>query len=318
MIGSIVFIVLGFIILIKGANWLVVGAAALAQKHKVSELAIGLTIVAFGTSMPEFVVNSFAAYDGYCDIAFGNIIGSNNFNLYIILGTTGLISPLVVQTSTVWKEIPYSLLAALLLLMLANNCFLPSAPLLSRFDGLVFLVFFGGFLWYVVRQVKHLNLPKRDDAERLSNLHIGLAIIGGLLSLIIGGKLVEMNAVKIAQTLGVSQKVIGLTIVAMGTSLPELATSIVAASRKKDDLAVGNIIGSNIFNIFFILGVCSLIKPLTYNAKFDRDLVVLIIGTLLLIITMFTGKKKRLDRWEAAILLMLYIGYIILMIYGEF
>lgn len=317
MLWQIIFLMCGFIILIKGADWLVDGAAALARRHQVSELAIGLTIVAFGTSMPEFVVNTFAAYNGHFDIAFGNIIGSNNFNLFIILGISGLISPIVVQTSTVWKEIPLSMLAAGLLLVLANNGFLISELALSRLDGFMLLFFFAAFLLYVVRQVKHVNIPELSGLERLSSLHIGLAIFGGLLSLVVGGKLVEMSSVKIAQSLGVSQKAIGLTVVAMGTSLPELATSIVATIKKSDDIAVGNIIGSNIFNIFFILGVSSLIRPLSYNAKFNLDLFILVIGTLLLFIAMFTGKKKRLDRLEAGILLTLYLGYILFLIYGE-
>lgn len=313
MITEILLLAFGFGILIKGADWLVDGASALARKHKISELAIGLTIVAFGTSMPEFVVNSFAAYQSHADIAFGNIIGSNIFNLFAILGIAGLISPLIVQSSTVWKEIPISFLAVLLLFLLSNNVFSEN-QVLSRTDGLILLIFFCFFLYYVFWQLKTENIQIGANKEEFSNLRIWMLIVLGLTLLIAGGKLVVTNSVKIAEVLGISQTIIGLTIVAAGTSLPELATSVVAAIKKNNDIAVGNIIGSNIFNIFFILGVSSLIRPLEFNLNFNKDLYLLGLGTILLFITMFSGKKKKLDRWEAGILLLIYIGYTIALI----
>jgi cation:H+ antiporter len=316
MIAQIALLILGFVILIKGADWLVDGGSALARKYKISELAIGLTIVAFGTSMPELVVNTFAAYQSHADIVFGNIIGSNIFNLFAILGIAGLIAPLVVQSSTVWKEIPISFLAALLLLLLANS-FVSENQILSRIDGIILLVCFGMFLYYVFLQMKSDITLSDINRKELSNIKIGLFIFLGLAFLIIGGRLVVINSVEIAGFLGISETIIGLTIVAAGTSLPELATSVVAAIKKNNDIAVGNIIGSNIFNIFFILGVSALIKPVDFNIKFNFDIYLLGAGTLLVFLAMFSGKKMKLDRWEAGILLMIYIGYNILLIYRE-
>ncbi len=313
MITQILLLVLGFAILIKGADWLVDGGSALARKYHISELAIGLTIVAFGTSMPELVVNTFAAYQSHSDIVFGNIIGSNLFNLLAILGLAGLISPLLVQSSTVWKEIPLSLFAAVLLFLLANSFFSETA-VLTRIDGVILLVFFGLFLYYVYKQLSGENIPLEVKHKDFSNLKIWIFIFLGLASLVAGGRLVVVNAVRLAEFLGISQTVIGLTIVAAGTSLPELATSVVAAVKKNNDIAVGNIIGSNIFNIFFILGISSLIKPVAYNVKFNQDLFLLIAATVLLFIAMFSGKKRRLDRWEAAILLLMYIGYTVYLV----
>lgn len=313
MTTQVLLLIIGFGILIKGADWLVDGASALARKHKISELAIGLTIVAFGTSMPELVVNTFAAYQSHSDIAFGNIIGSNIFNLFAILGIAGLITPLIVQSSTVWKEIPLSFIAALLLFSLSNG-FFSKDHILSRIDGLILIVFFLFFLYYVFWQLKTEQTHVDVNKKKFSDIKIVTFIILGLALLIAGGKLVVANSVKIAEELGISQKIIGLTIVAAGTSLPELATSVVAAIKKNNDIAVGNIIGSNIFNIFFILGVSSLIRPLNYNLQFNKDLYLLGLGTVLLFFAMFSGKRKKLDRWEAGVLLLIYVGYTIKLI----
>ena len=313
MTTQILLLALGFIVLIKGADWLVDGAAALARKYKISELAIGLTIVAFGTSMPELVVNTFAAYQSHPDIVFGNIIGSNIINLFLILGITGLIAPIKVQSSTVWKEIPLSLFAALLLFFLANS-FFTGNKMLSRIDGIILLTFFFFFLYYVFRQLKNETISPEINPKEFPNLKIWGYILVGLVFLIVGGRLVVVNSVKIADGLGISQSIIGLTIVAAGTSLPELATSAVAAMKRNNDIAVGNIIGSNIFNIFFILGISALVRPVDYAIRFNYDLYFLGMGTLFLFIAMFSGKKRKLDRWEAAILLLLYIGYTILLI----
>lgn len=313
MIIQILLLILGFGVLIKGADWLVDGGSALARKYKISELAIGLTIVAFGTSMPELVVNTFAAYQSHSEIVFGNIIGSNIFNLFAILGIAGLISPLIVQSSTVWKEIPLSFLAALLLFFLSNN-FFSENEVLSRIDGVILLICFCLFLYYVYRQLRGENIPLNINPKELTNLKIWLFIFLGLAFLILGGRLVVVNSVKIASALGISQTIIGLTIVAAGTSLPELATSVVAAFKRNNDIAIGNIIGSNIFNIFFIFGVSALVKPVDYNIKFNFDLALLGIGTILLFVAMFSGKKKKLDRWEAGALLLIYIGYTIYLI----
>lgn len=314
MILQLILLGVGLILLVKGADWLVDGASVLAKKNNVSDLAIGLTIVAFGTSAPELVVNVVAASENYSDIVFGNIIGSNNFNLFAILGIAGLIVPLTVQSSTVWKEIPFSLLAAIVLFFLANNYFMSESGELDRIDAVILLVLFISFLYYVATQLKTDPNSEVSAAKDYSTLKIWGLIIIGLAGLVGGGKLVVDNAVAMAQTLGVSEKIIGLTIVAAGTSLPELATSVVAAMKRNADIAIGNIVGSNIFNIFFILGASGLIRPLAYTSSFNTDIYLLCVGTIFLFLAMFVGKKHRLDRWQALVLLstyLLYTGYLV-------
>lgn len=308
MILSSVLIILGFTSLIFGANWLVNGASSLAKKNNISDLVIGLTIVAFGTSAPELVVNSVASYDGFSDIVFGNIIGSNNFNLFIILGIAGLIYPITVQTSTAWREIPLSLIAAVLLFVLANDFFIGQNTDISRLDGVILFIAFLGFLYYVFKQLKQ-EKPEVIILEQKSNYKIWGLIIVGIAGLMIGGKLVVHNSIDVAIELGVSQKIIGLTIIAAGTSLPELVTSIVAALKKNSDIAIGNVIGSNVFNILLVLSISSFVNPVSYNPNFNQDLLILIGGTVFLLIAMFTGKKKKLERWEALTLFSFYLIY---------
>lgn len=316
MLLQIGLLILGFVVLIKGADWLVNGASSLAKKHNVSDLAIGLTVVAFGTSAPEMVVNIFASLQNHQEIVFGNIIGSNNFNLFVILGIAGLITPLVVQSSTVRREIPLSFIAIILLFLLANDFLLPDRHVLSRIDGVILLAMFGLFLFYVYRQLKADPAEMEDFDLVHSHGKIWLLILIGLAGLVIGGRLVVTSAIEMATSMGVSEKIIGLTIVAAGTSLPELATSVVAALKKNNDIAVGNIIGSNIFNIFLILGVSSLVRPLDFDASFNTDLYLLGLGTIVLLLFMFTGKKKKLDRWEAALLLIGYVVYTVKLVAG--
>lgn len=308
MVISLILIIVGFTSLIFGANWLVDGASALAKKNNISDLVIGLTIVALGTSAPELVVNSVASYNGFSDIIFGNIIGSNNFNLFIILGIAGLIYPITVQSSTAYKEIPISLVATILLLMLANNFFMENITEISRLDGLILLLCFLGFIYYVFSQLKR-DIPEAITVKHMSNYKIWGLITFGVAGLIIGGKLVVENSIDVATELGVSQKIIGLTIIAAGTSLPELVTSVIAAIKKNSDIAIGNVVGSSIFNILLILSVSSLISPIEYNSNFNQDLFVLIGGTVFLIVAMFIGKKNKLDRLEAFLLLAFYLGY---------
>lgn len=313
MLIPILLLIAGLTILIFGANYMVEGASALAKRFNISNLAIGLTVVAFGTSAPELVVNTFAAAKGHSDIVFGNVLGSNNFNLFIILGIAGLITPLAVQSSTAWKEIPISLAAVAILYILVNDSFFfrNDISVLGRLDGIILIIFFCLFLFYVYKQLK--SDPKETEeliaVPALGNAKMAIFIIGGLGGLVYGGHLVVNNATAIAESLGISQKIIGLTVVAAGTSLPELATSVVAALKKNADIAVGNIVGSNIFNIFLILGVSSIMNPIDYNSNFNIDIYVLAGGTLLLLLAMFTGKYRKLDRWEAAILLVFYLGY---------
>jgi cation:H+ antiporter len=316
MIIEILLVSVGFACLIFGANWLVNGATALAKKYKVSDLAIGLTIVAFGTSAPELVVNIIGSFKGYSDIVLGNIIGSNNFNLFIILGISGLIFPITVQSSTAWKEIPISLFITLILLFFINDFEFSEPSYLSKIDGFIMLILFLLFLYYVFKQMKNEPNIQTEIAHK-SLLKIWGLILIGLSGLIIGGQLVVVNCVNIANNLGVSEKIIGLTIVAAGTSLPELVTSVVAAVKKNSDIAIGNVIGSNIFNIVLILSISSIINPIEYNPKFNLDLYILIGGTVFLLISMLTGKRKKLDRWESVILLGFYLFYTIFLVIKE-
>jgi cation:H+ antiporter len=312
----ILFLALGFIILIKGADWLVEGAASLARRFRVSDLVIGLTVVAFGTSTPELFVNIFASFQGNAEIAIGNILGSNIFNIFFILGISSLIYPLSVTKGTVRKEIPFGLFAAVVLGALANDAFFDKMnhPALSRIDGFVFLVFFGIFMYYIANIAKDTGYSQQSGVKNISLVKSILMIAGGLMGLVLGGKLVENSAVSMASQFGVSQSFIGLTMVAVGTSMPELATSAVAAYKKNSDIAVGNIIGSNIFNIFFVLGISALIKPLPIAGQVNADILVLIGASSLLFFFMFTGKRRILDRWEGGAFLILYIGYIIFLI----
>ncbi|HUS85670.1 MAG TPA: calcium/sodium antiporter [Bacteroidales bacterium] len=310
---NIVLLMLGLGLLAKGAGWLVEGSASIARKYGISELVIGLTVVGFGTSMPEFIVNVIASINAEAgDIVIGNIIGSNNFNLLFIIGVSGLIAPLVVQGTTVWKEIPFSLLAIVVLMILANDRFLfhAESDVLGRIDGIVLLAFFCGFIYYIFRAVRSDQHLQFESGKVHGSGRVAVIIVLGLAALIIGGKLMVDGAVSIAEAMNVSNKLIGLTIVSAGTSMPELATSIVAARKGKADLAVGNIIGSNIFNILFILGISVLVRPVSYAIDFNIDGWVLIVGTVFLFVAMFMGKKRKVDRWEAVLFLIAYLAYI--------
>ena len=308
MLLSIALLVCGFALLIFSANWLVDGATALAKKYNVSDLAVGLTVVAFGTSAPELVVNVTAAVNDHTEIVFGNILGSNNVNLFLILGVAGLIAPLSVKSSTVWKEIPVSLVAAITVFFMANDFFSDGTPGLSRVDGIILLVGFGFFLFYVFKTLKNDPAAPAIEVVPRSNFAVAGLIIIGLAGLIGGGKLTVTHAVALAEQWGMSEKLIGLTVVAIGTSLPELATSVVAALKKNTDIAVGNIIGSNIFNLLLILAMSAVVQPLGYNTAFNTDLYLLGAGTVFLFIAMFTLKNHKLDRREAGVLLAVFVG----------
>ena len=316
MLIDILLIISGMALLIKGGDFLVDGASSLARRLKISELAIGLTIVAFGTSAPELVVSLAAAIDSHPEIALGNVIGSNNFNLFAILGITALIAPPLVKKNTIRFEIPLSMFAAIALFLLANFNFLPDKNnMVSRIDAAILLVFFGLFLIYVYKSMKTSESADGiSSAKTHSMVKSILFIVSGLVFLVIGGRVVVYAAVNLARDLNISEKIIGLTIVAIGTSLPELVTSITAVIKKSDDIAIGNIIGSNIFNIFLIVGACGLVKEMNYSPVFNMDIYFLIFGTLLLLLAMFVGNKRKLDRWQGAVFLLLYIGYVVYLI----
>jgi cation:H+ antiporter len=318
MFFQILLLLVGFAVLIKGADFLVNGASSAAKRYGVSNLAIGLTVVAFGTSMPELIVSLLSALDGKSDASFGNVIGSNNFNLLFILGICGLIYPLVVQRNTVKFEVPLSLLAAGVLFLLVNDGIIwgEGPDMLSRWDSIILLVFFGLFLMYIYRTMRNTSeIDNEGTSIKVYSMpvSIGLTLLG-LAMLIGGGKLVVDSAVEIAVHFGLSEKLIGLTILAAGTSLPELATSAVAAYRKNTDIAIGNVVGSNIFNVFFILGVTGFISPIPYNAAMNFDIKILLAGTVVLMIFMFTLNTRKLDRWEAFLLLAGYLVYTVFLI----
>ncbi len=311
MFLAIFLLLLGFAILIKGADFLVSGSASIAKGFRISNLAIGLTVVAFGTSTPELLVNIMSTSRDLSDAAFGNIIGSNNFNLLCILGIAGILHPLTVQRNTVKIEIPVSLAAALLTFVLLNDVlvFGKTTNMLSRTDSLLLLVVFFGFMFYIFKTMTNTDTTTDAEIRIYSKTKSWLLVILGLGMLVGGGNLVVDNAVWIAMQFGWSEKLIGLTILAAGTSLPELATSAVAAFKKNTDIAIGNVVGSNIFNLLFILGFTGLVHESPYNDALNTDMYILFAGTIVLIICMFTLKKRQLDRWEAAILLAGYIAY---------
>lgn len=315
MINTVLFFI-GFAFLIKGADWLVSGASSLASRLGVSALVIGLTIVAFGTSAPELTVNLLASVQGNTDIAIGNIIGSNIANILLILGISAIIYPLAVQKGTVWREIPFALLAVLVVGVMANDALFDgaSSSALSRIDGIVLMFFFIIFLYYIFSISKSATNDSDETVEVLSITKSLIMISGGLVGLVIGGKWIVDGAVLFATQLGVSEALIGLTVVAIGTSLPELATSAVAAYKKNVDIAVGNVVGSNIFNIFWILGVSSSISPLPFSTKLSFDVWVVIITTIVLFLALFVGKKHVIERWQGGLFVGFYIMYIVFLV----
>lgn len=304
---------LGFISLIKGANLLVDGASSIAKRLNVSDLVIGLTLVAFGTSAPELFVNIVASVRGNSAIAIGNVVGSNIANILLILGISSVIYPLSITKGTTWKEIPLAFLAAVLLMVLVNDRFIDQAAcsFLSRTDGIAFLVFFIIFLSYSFSIAKRFEKGEEYPGKSAPGLiRPILLLVFGLILLNIGGVWVVNGAVTVARNFSVSEYFISLTIIALGTSLPELATSAVAAYRKNAELAVGNVVGSNIFNIFFILGISSFIRPLQFTLKNNIDLYILIFANILLFSALFTGRRYKIDRAEGILFIILYLFYI--------
>lgn len=315
MLTYVLFII-GFVILIKGADLLVDGAASIAKKFNISSIVIGLTIVAFGTSAPEFVVNIFASVKGNSEIAIGNILGSNIVNIFFILGIAAVIHPIVAKENTAWKEIPLSLLAAILIGVLANDVLIDGGTFsgLTRIDGIVLLSFFIIFMYYTFGISKVTGDEENIEIKSLSSGKAAIFILGGLTGLIVGGKWIVDGAVKIAELFDVSQSLIGLTVVAIGTSLPELATSAVAAYKKQADIAIGNVIGSNIFNTFWILGVSAVIRPLPFSRDSDPDILMNICASTLLFVILFIGKRHIVERWQGYLMIAIYIGYIVFLV----
>lgn len=310
MLLNIIFLIAGLVILMYGANLLVDGGAALAHRLKVSSMVIGLTVVAFGTSTPELVVNIVSSVDGSSALAMGNVLGSNIFNILAILGITALIIPLGVKKTTTWIEIPLAAFAAILILILVNG---EPAGQITRAEGICLLCFFVMFLLYTLALARFGGAGDGEEVE-IKNYSSGksiLFILLGLAGLIGGGRLLVNGAVSIAESLGISERIIGLTIVSIGTSLPELATSIIAARKKNADMAIGNVVGSNLFNTFLILGTSATITPLQVPTGSMTDLITNIIAAVLLFVFIFTGKGRKISRWEGGIFVVLYIVYLL-------
>ncbi|MFC4322143.1 calcium/sodium antiporter [Litchfieldia salsa] len=306
-------LLVGFALLIKGADYFVEGASTIAQTLRVSPMLIGLTIVAFGTSAPEASVSFIAALEGNSDVAIGNVVGSNIFNTTFILGATAIVFPLAVQSDTIRKEIPFALLGAISLLILISDVQLQFSEvnLITRTEGILLLLFFVIFLYYVFEMARNNRNTQEEvptDTINVSWIKNLIFTIGGLAGIVFGGSLVVENSIDIALSLGMSETLVGLTIVAVGTSLPELVTSITAALKKQTEIALGNIVGSNIFNIFFILGASATIHPLAVDPKIFMDIWLMIFVTFLLLILSRT--QHKISKIEGVILAIIYIIYV--------
>lgn len=326
MFLSLIKLLFGFVVLIKGADVMINGSTSIAKKFGISSIVIGLTIVAFGTSAPELMVSSIASFKGTAGIALGNIIGSNISNTLLILGVAALITPLTVLRNTVNKEIPLSLLAVIAIGVLVNDSLIDgdSLNVLSRIDGMALIMFFVIFIYYTfgISKVKNDGLMKRaitavkkEDFKEYSVLVSVIMILIGLIALAIGGQWIVGSAVVIASAFGLSEALIGLTIVAIGTSLPELAASAIAAKKGQSDMAIGNVVGSNIFNIFWVLGISAIIRPIGFDSILNADIIILFAITIMLLFLVYVGKRNVLARWEGVVLLMSYVAYIIFLVY---
>lgn len=304
-------ILVGFVCLTFGADFLVDGASSVAKRMKISDLLIGLTVVAFGTSAPELVVNLVAAFDGNNEIALTNVLGSNIINVFIILGTSATIYPIVCQKSLRRFELPLAALAGLLVMLMAMNFFVPSLNDrgISRMDGIVLLVIFAIFMFQTIRTGLKCG---SDDTEEVSLKPLGISllmIVGGLVLLVLGGNWIVKSATTIARSWGVSDALIGVTVVALGTSLPELATSVMAVLKKNGDMAIGNVIGSNIFNIFFVLATSATIRPLSDYPNLLLDSGMAFLGCFLVLLFVRNG-NHRIGRWQGLFLLAVYVMYL--------
>ncbi|MFV0345792.1 MAG: calcium/sodium antiporter [Bacteroidales bacterium] len=317
MILNLVFLIAGLAILLYGANILIDSASALARRFNVPNIVIGLTIIAFGTSAPELAVNIISAVNGNTELVFGNVIGSNIFNILGILGITGLYSALLVNKNTTWIEIPLVLLASVSLFIAGSDRLIDGAAesVISHSEGWMLLSFFLIFMGYnislVIKNKKEGKVENNDDAsaKTYNTTKAILLILLGLAMLIGGGRLIVMGASEIALLMGMSERIIGLTIVSIGTSLPELVTSIMAVRKGNVDIAIGNTVGSNIFNSFLVLGVSATITPVAVGGAAMLDLLVNILASLLLFVFIFTGKGRKLERWESIIFVLILVVY---------
>ena len=307
---QILILLAGLLLILLGANYLVDGSSSIAKRFGISEFVIGLTIVGIGTSTPEMVVSFLSSFQGKADMAIGNIVGSNIFNTVTILGVTALIAPLTITRSNLRKDIPLNIGVTALLILLGMNLtiFGYGEDKLSRIDGIILLAVFA---WYLYSSFKS-DTPDQNEESEIKVLSVPISllmIIGGLAGLIIGGKLFVNSATELARMFGVSDKFIAITVMAAGTSMPELATCVVAALKGRGQLALGNILGSNISNILLILGGAALINPLSFTGMTTVDLGTILLSSVFILLSAFLFKKKELDRAEGIILLMIEVCY---------
>lgn len=314
MFISIILILIGFALLIKGADFLVDGASNIAKKFHIPEIIIGLTIISIGTSMPELFVSITSALDGYSDMAIGNVVGSNICNMLLILGVSAIIRSIAFKRETRLIEIPMCLVITIIFITICNV-----GQDVTKLEGIILIVLFALFIIYtIVMAFKGEKFDKEDNEQeekelikyKKNSIIIDiLYIILGIIALKLGGDLTVNNAVNIAELFNLSEKIISITILAIGTSLPELVTSVSAAIKGKSDIAIGNILGSNIFNMLLIIGVSSVIKPIVYNVSYNKEMIILILATILLSLFPLIPPKNKMSRMNGAVYLVLYIGY---------
>jgi cation:H+ antiporter len=313
-VGAILIIV-GFIALVKGADYLVDGASAIAKRFGISDLVIGLTVVAFGTSMPEFVVNMVSVAEGSTDLALTNILGSNIINTFVILGLTALVYPIASQLRSRTFDIPMSIIAGVLVFVFVavQLPFGEDGRGVGRIGGAILLLMFCYFLYNTFRHAK----DHPDEVEAVSSQTSAISVrraialmLGGFVGLVVGGELIVKSAVDIATRMGVSEAVIGLTVVALGTSLPELATSVIAAAKHNSDIALGNVFGSNIFNVFFVLATSATVRPLPAYDGIELDAWMAAAGSIIVWLAVFSNHERKVQRWAGAVLLLVYGGYL--------
>ena len=311
---DILLLIVGLGLILAGANFLTDGSAALAQRFRVPEFIIGLTVVAVGTSTPELVVSVLSTIGGQSDVAIGNVVGSNIFNVFVILGVCALIRPVPLTAGNIRRDIPFGVLVSLLLLALAQDSLLckGAADRIGRLDGAAMLALYILLMWYTIRKTKRpeATAPTEGSKAPMAAWLTAVMIVGGLAGLVFGGEMFLRSATSIARSLGVSESVIAITLVAGGTSLPELASSLVSLFKGKAEMALGNVIGSNIANILLILGVSATIHPLSMGGITVWDLLMVLLSSVVVFLAAFTFKRKAIDRWEGALFVAIYAVYI--------
>ena len=311
---NILLLIVGLGLILAGANFLTDGSAALAQRFRVPEFIIGLTVVAVGTSTPELVVSVLSAIGGQSDVAIGNVVGSNIFNVFVILGVCALIRPVPLTAGNIRRDIPFGVLVSLLLLALAQDSLLckGAADRIGRLDGAAMLALYILLMWYTIRKTKRpeATAPTEGSKAPMAAWLTAVMIVGGLAGLVFGGEMFLRSATSIARSLGVSESVIAITLVAGGTSLPELASSLVSLFKGKAEMALGNVIGSNIANFLLILGVSATIHPLSMGGITVWDLLMVLLSSVVVFLAAFTFKRKAIDRWEGALFVTIYAVYI--------